>query len=384
MKLNKFKIAIFTLSATFALFSCNNEDTVLNNDNTATSENDIEMVKISADGKTFEKVDPSQVSLRSSETDASYALRFKSDAAYEATVSSINEAEEASVAGKAITDKCSGFKSLTEIFEEAMVWADKNLDETEASYKQWKSLYGEYLYFPEYKEDYGAYIPTSNIAAATVSNAKGLVVVGNEVKNVNDITTYKELQEKGHDAYYALEELPSVSTRALPIYKTNDSFIGEEVEYGWLHDIDNDRKIRFKLGRKSNGKNIDPYYNPSTNQITPPNQFRIHLKLEISFRKKTWLGWSNYDSETSTNMEFYYVDYNLRDKPDDFNGSGWSSHDWENSKEILYSPTGQYSNGRQIYSVTAVTATIKTHMRGFDGPDINWDCTLPTVGVVEM
>ncbi len=186
---------ILTLLTSIFIVGCNDENDHLTN-TTVTEEKDIEIVKISTDGTSFETVDPNQITLRSDgEIDDSYALRFKNEAVYEETV---NRIEQDSL----VIDEYSNLRSIAEIYEEAMEWADKHLDETEASYKQWKALYGAYLYFPEYKEDYGAYLPVSNEAAATVSNANGLVVVGSEIKNTKDISTYTELQDIGHDAYY--------------------------------------------------------------------------------------------------------------------------------------------------------------------------------------
>lgn len=95
------------------------------------------------------------------------------------------------------------FISILDLYKDAMEWADINLDETENSYNTWKKMYGDYLYFPEYKEDYGAYIPISKKTIAAVSNISGKVVVGDQIVDMKDIFSYEDLQLKGCDAYYS-------------------------------------------------------------------------------------------------------------------------------------------------------------------------------------
>ena len=68
-----------------------------------------------------------------------------------------------------------------------------------------------------------------------------------------------------------------------------------------------------------------------TPPANPGLKFEMNLKLEISFRKKTWLGWANYSSVTNTNMKFNIdgseITYNFYKNAD-------SSHDWLDSKSL--------------------------------------------------
>ena len=156
---------------------------------------------------------------------------------------------------------------------------------------------------------------------------------------------------------------------------TASDFIGNEVASEWFYDSDRDRKLRFKFGRKSNKENINP------TPKKPGGNFKMNLKLEISFRKKTWLGWANYASVTNTNMKFIIdgseITYNFYKNAD-------SSHDWLDSNSLPWGITGNYDNGRPIYFTPPINAEFRTEFRAFDGtPVIIWNCYLPGATFVE-
>lgn len=269
-----------------------------------------------------------------------------------------------------------GFGSLQQIFEQAMIDAEE-VDETEVSYMAFKEKYDKYLYFPMYKEDMGFYMPVADQEKAATVNSIGFVVIGNEVKCLRNIANYADLQATGQ-AYYDLDEIVSLRAAVTTVDSHNtDAFIGQEIDSGWFYDSDGDRKIRFKIGRKSNKQNINPVP-PST----PPLRFKMNLKLEISFRKKTWLGWLNYSSATDTNMTFII---NGTTHPYHHAEEGSSSHDWTCPDILPWETTGNIFNGiRDVFSTPAINATFNTQFRAFDGtPVIIWSCTLPAATFVE-
>lgn len=361
-------LAIISLLALIT-FSCNNEDNLLLKPDVQQN-NDFELVSL----KDF--VD-TNLTLRSATTENQLILRFKDEAAYERTVEKLHEMSEEERLRWSTT--LEGFNSLQEIFNQAMIDID-DVDETEASYMAFKEKYDQYLYFPMYKEDMGFYMPVVEQEKAAFVNSNGLVIIGNEVKSLKNITCYADLQKTGQ-AYYSPDE--EVSTRAIISgvdSKTGSDFIGKEIDSGWFHDKDNDRKLRFKFGRKSNGKLINP-----TN-TSPGFQFKMHLKLEISFRKKTWIGWVNYSSKTVTTMIFRGSDNIPITKSHTEDGA--SSHDWKDSQSLTWGSTSdRLSNGAPVFYTQPISAEFKTDYRAFDGVDgtsiIKWNCYLPGATFVE-
>lgn len=350
-------------------FSCNNEDNSLSD---MQQNNDFELVNL----KDFADT---SLTLRSATTENQLVLRFKDEAAYERTVEKLQGMSKEE--RLRWTTTLEGFNSLQEIFNQAMVDVD-DVDETEASYMAFKEKYDQYLYFPMYKEDMGFYIPVVEQEKAAFINSNGLVIIDNEVKSLRNITCYADLQKTGQ-AYYSLDE--NISTRISVGANTCGDFIGEEIDSGWFQDKDNDRKLRFKFGRKGNKKNINPIPPSASNPYaTQGNQFEMKLKLEISFRKKTWIGWVNYSSETKTTMKFI-----INGKPYDYthNESGNSSHDWTDKYALPYGLTGSYLGARPIFVTPVVSATFSTYYRAFDTIDgtsiIKWNCTLPSVNFTE-
>jgi|GEM_PF-1571463 len=305
-------------------------------------------------------------------------IKFRDEIAYNKV---IEELEGMSATERlAWTKKLEGFNSLQEIFEQAMTDVN-DVDETEASYMAFKEKYDQYLYFPMYKEDMGFYMPIMVQENASVVNSDGLVIIGNEVKDLKDITGYQDLQATGQ-AYYNPDENISLRANVTSVTSgTADNFIGKEIDSGWFQDRDKDRKLRFKFGRKSNKDKINPI-----GPDTPGNRFAMNLKLEISFRKKTWMGWVNYSSETNTAIKITVGSAPVQQYT--FKKSGSSSHDWKDSNTLPWGDTGDVLNGRKpVFGTPAVKGEFDTQFRGFDATNgtniVSWSYTLPAATFVE-
>lgn len=348
----KRRIIHFVLfSCALALFNaCSNDDLDLKTqDNTSKIENDFEVVNIN------DYISGQTKTLKSSSEDeiSQTALRFKDEAAYEKTIAKLESMseEERSQWYKTLE----GFNSLQAVFEKAMVDVE-DVDETEKSYMSFKTKYDKYLYFPMYEEDYGVYIPIIEQDIAPVANPDGLVIVGNEVRSLKNIINYSDLQQSGQ-AYY---EPTSVQTKALsPTANIRSQYLGQ-ASSGW--ERRGSRKLQIKFGRKSN-------------QVVAPSPFRLYLHMEVSFRKKTWIGWVNYSSITDTKVDYTIsgVKYTYT-----LHKNNYSSHDWFDNKDLPFARAGATTNGIAVYSTPAISASFRSEFRGFDQP-YYWNCNLPEV-----
>ncbi|MDR2148221.1 MAG: DUF4848 domain-containing protein [Tannerella sp.] len=213
-------------------------------------------------------------------------LKFKDQATFDRYVSEGIEAP-------------AGFYSIYQNFNDAMNEAEAYY-EREGGYEEFKQKYSG-LYFPEFEDDYSAYLPVSDESKARFLNLNGEVYIGGELKNFKDVDTYEKLDELG----LAMPEYLSVSTRA--------EVLGE-IKY-------NDRKLWINATSKRTGNMY--YY-----QNSPVVPYQIHL--EVCFRKKGFLGlWYNYSSHTELHMPglLFFQGFNVyTSKYDDMDGP--SSHDY--------------------------------------------------------
>jgi hypothetical protein len=215
-------------------------------------------------------------------------LKFKDQATFDRYVSEGIKAPE-------------GFYSIYQNFDEAMSEAESYYDR-EGGYEEFKQKYAS-LYFPEYKDDYSAYLPVSEDAKAKFLNLNGEVYIKDELKNFKDVDTYEKLMElgKGMARYDVKTKRKAEGTdpgTGLPLNGLNCIYY-------------NDRELW-----------VNTDYNGSI--ATSP---AIHI--EICFRKKGFLGaWYNYSSESffgcdKTDVSSYpdFSSGNIRP------GDGYSSHD---------------------------------------------------------
>ena len=244
------------------------------------------------------------------------------------------------------------FYSLEDLYDKAMIDANA-LDESKEAFIAYKEKYQEYLYFANYLDDCGAYLPISNRTMASLLNIHGEVRICGVVKNLRDINSYTDLQTTGRSMYdYGfVSENPSREWNPSYIYHSNiigyesSDNVGQEFDSGWW--VESKRKLRVKCGRKI--------------RHISSNRYKIELHLELSFRKKTWVGWVNYSSTTTTTGDFfggYTGSINYSKSAD-------SSHDWY--QKIPYH-CGRTPEGCLIVYSDPISANLTIDYRGFTTP----------------
>ncbi len=151
------------------------------------------------------------------------------------------------------------------------------------NYDEIKDKYANILYFPEYKEDYGIYLPVSKKEYAFLLNSKGEVMIGNEIYNFIDIKNYEALQRTG-DALYL--EAPSVLRASYNQNVYEGDYIGQQYVSDWMER--NEARLRFKLGRYATKPGDIKWY-----------VYSWVLHLEIDVRVKLSNGsWTNTSGQT--------------------------------------------------------------------------------------
>lgn len=239
-------------------------------------------------------------------------LQFKNESEYEDVLKELSLLDSDFSKDSLVEKRFGSFYSLKKIYDSAMQ-AAALLDESQKAYMEYKESFDKYLYFSNYKDDCGAYLPVKNKNAAYLLNAYGEVIISGEKVCKNNVKTYTDLQETG-DAMYDVDE-PTATRGWSPSYISHSEYafsessnnVGMEYDSGWWQE--NKRKVRVKCGRKVEGSQLQPV---------------MKLHVEVSFRKKTWLGWANYVSETTTTGTFtsgYNGSINFYKNAD-------SSHDW--------------------------------------------------------
>ncbi|MBO4826240.1 MAG: hypothetical protein J5506_03245 [Prevotella sp.] len=259
------------------------------------------------------------------------------------------------------------FHSLEELYLKALEEAE-DLDESEESFNAYKAKYDKYLYFASFLDDCGVYLPVTNKTMALLLNIDGNVRIAGEIRNMKDVDSYLQIQENG-DALYSYDLMPTRGNGAYwqPRYISHStSFggessgnIGQEYDSYWWEQ--SKRRIRLKCGRKGDtvSNYTDFYYG---------RRMRIHI--EISFRKKTWLGWSNYSSSTTTTGTFtggYNGSINFHKEAD-------SSHDWYH--DIPYTVVS--GPGDIILYNSAIQANLELSFRGI-GQLLYLNFTVPEI-----
>lgn len=68
----------------------------------------------------------------------------------------------------------------------------ENYYDTEEGYYKFKKKYSN-LYFPEYGDDYSAYLPVKDKYVAKLLNSKGEVMINGNIVNLVDIYSYDQI-----------------------------------------------------------------------------------------------------------------------------------------------------------------------------------------------
>lgn len=192
-----------------------------------------------------------------------------------------------------------GFTSLYDIFNTAMEEAESYYERI-GGYEEFKLKYNT-LYFPEYEDDYSAYLPVSDKYLAKLVNKDGEIIIAGKTVCFMDITNYQQLIEMG---IAPKEDNDDMELRSLdyPLNKLPETKC-------------KDRKI---------------WVNTHVRAGSFPGVAQ-EIVIEVCFRRKGILGvWYNYSSETQ--MAWEGAGYTSM--------TGFSSHDyliprpWNNGKPL--------------------------------------------------
>lgn len=276
-------------------------------------------------------------------------LHFNSEKDYQQAIESLASLENKGQKDQWLKSKYGKFTSLKAVYDSAMIDAAK-LDESKEAFVQYKDKYKKSLYFANYKDDCGAYLPVTNTDAAYLLNADGNVSIAGKVINKRDVDSYAKLQQAGvamyDNKFLALTRggwSYNILHHSTTAFQDKSNNVGEEFDSGWWKQ--NKRKVRLKCGRKVlKGYSLQGY------------TFVMKMHLEVSFRKKTWLGWANYSSVTETVGEF---EGGLNDV-DTYRESGWSSHDFY--KEVSVEPFVE--NGRIFWYNAPIKGKLTVNYQG--------------------
>lgn len=188
-----------------------------------------------------------------------------------------------------ISLKSYGFTSLFDDFESAMDEAVA-YNEKEGGYEEFKNKYST-LYFPEYGDDYSAYLPVSNRNVAKLLNQKGEVSIGGKIVDYRDINSYAQLVELGltWENETAIEK---ITTRGEDVENTES--INEFPKGGqgstWYHGTSR-KKLKIRCYKKGHYK----YHPVNTNLISEE-----YIMIDVAFRSKNMFGgWYNHNGRTT-------------------------------------------------------------------------------------
>ncbi|MDE5956748.1 MAG: hypothetical protein K2G78_00375 [Muribaculaceae bacterium] len=178
------------------------------------------------------------------------------------------------------------FRSIYDLYSDAMEEMAEYDDLDEMGYNAFMEKYSS-LYFPMQDEDYGFYIPISDMASAFLANTSGDVSIGGEIVNLIDIVDYATLVNLGRAYYTEDSPLAAAAMTSFQINNPTMNSVGPEYDSGWKEY--GRRKVKLKARRRF--KKYSPAYGFSGSISL--------LHLEFCFRKKTFLGWVNYKCKST-------------------------------------------------------------------------------------
>lgn len=205
---------------------------------------------------------------------------------------------------KEVSIENQGFRSMYDVFDEAMEEAPKFYDKKE-NYEIFKAKYSS-LYFPEVGDDYAAYLPISDKNLAKLANEEGFIKVNGELIDCKDIKDYDTLVELG-------------------LTPPNEMLRSKEVFYH--KEGDNKLWVNFSTEQTINSK---PFYESG-------------LKFEVCFRDKGFMGiW--YNRKASTTIQCALCDLNTMQGASNvgnyvkyFKNDSFSSHDYSYNYRVFTS-----------------------------------------------
>lgn len=199
-----------------------------------------------------------------------------------------------------------GFNSLYDLYEDAMNEAESYYDR-EGGYEEFKEKYAS-LYFPEYGDDYSAYLPVSDRFLSKLLNRKGEIIINDEIVDMRNISHYEQLRELGLTPPEDIVILPDVddlsNTRSGTVYFP-----------GMPYTLSPGKAVK-KNKRKIWVSQIDVYVDDNG---------RTKTGYDICFRKKGFLGaWYNHTAITRT---YAHIGPKASRVVDNGYSHGYSSHD---------------------------------------------------------
>ena len=230
MKKNILSSLSMIMAGAMVMISCNKMDNVANDENTIVSGSSV----------------------------STSILSFDSEADFLTAVQSVRSG---------IATKSTGvenFKSLYDEFHKAMAEAD-DYYQREGGYEEFKAKFPN-LYYPEYEEDYAAFLPVSDEAVAKLLNTEGKVRIAGEEVDYRDVRSYDKLVELGLG-------MPEYNTLANSETKAFSDFVTLTEE---RQNVNSKRKAWITR------RGID----------YPEASVKIG-RVDLCFRKKGILGWYN-------------------------------------------------------------------------------------------
>jgi hypothetical protein len=197
--------------------------------------------------------------------DAFYdAVRKLEEASYEKP---IDVRDEIPIPTRTVLLASRDFHSLYDEYDAAMKEAEQYYD-IEGGYEAFKKKYSS-LYFPEYGDDYSAYLPVSSVEIAKLVNTKGEVFIDGKRLNMKDINSYEQLVQLG-----VTPPAENIQTRAAyPLNSLPTTYSDNKKRKIWVN-------VKTRNG--------------STAAVLQ------EVVIEVCFRKKGFLKkWYNYSSRTS-------------------------------------------------------------------------------------
>lgn len=304
---------------------------------------------------------------RSAEDEGS-VLSFENEDAFEAALNMIASFDSDEEKAAWVKSQFPTFKSIQEIYTQALLEAN-DIDESADSYLSFVDKYSE-LYFPMEGEDYGFYIPMTNLDAAYLVNASYTVCIGGEMINMRDISSFEQLFELGRTLYNESNPLLASTNYTEFTFSTNIKKIGATYESGWRYNGSKKRKVNLKIDRQLGERDV------------PPHKIGVSkLHFEISFRKKTIFGYTNYSEDSTLSGTITLANgYSL---PINKSQKGMSSHDlWIEVPVIVTPGTNNF-----IATFPTITGSLKIEMPYFpvENYTINMNgayCSIPAKGFI--
>lgn len=251
------------------------------------------------------------------------------------------------------------------------------------SYNAFQTKYNA-LYFPQYKDDAGFYMPIKDQNLTYFANKNCKVRIADEDVNLRDVLSYKDLQVSG-EAYYSLRsesnemELQMGSLPEIFVsYKPHLHHVGPEYSSGW--QVIGKRKVCFKARRWLR----DDSYTLTPNPFVPDQKVKFtqstsFTHYEFCFRKKTWIGWVNYSSPSDIKILHKYDGEKDWSTSLFYHHNEYSSHDDDEKTSYSQYEQGTVPADSRYYKVGEhYVASVK--IRAIDH-ELNYSWSFPKVTI---